>query len=280
MKIKVVSDLHLEFSDVNVKNEHDYDLLILSGDIMVSQDLHDHPEPLVPYPPEIVRTLGSRQAAAQRFRDFLKRVSFQFPHVIYVAGNHEFYHGKWVAGLEYLRAECARFPNVYFLENDTKEIDDVLFVGATLWTDMNKHDPLTIHTIEGIMNDFRIIRHDAQSYRRIKPNDCILRHNKTLKYFTSVLDANSEKTCVVVSHMAPTFASIGSRYVKETTMNGGYASDLSNFILDRPQIKLWTHGHVHDPSDYMVGTTRVVCNPRGYEGYDETFWDPEIIIEI
>ena len=280
MKIKVVSDLHLEFSDVNVKNEHDYDVLILSGDIMVAQDLHDHPEPQVPYPPEIVRTLGSRQAAAQRFRDFLKRVSFQFPHVIYVAGNHEFYHGKWVAGLDYLRAECSRFPNIYFLENDTKEIDDVLFVGGTLWTDMNKHDPITKHTIQGMMNDFRIIRHDLEGFRKVRPDDCIKRHIDTLKYFGEVLDANPNRKCVVVSHMAPTFASIGSRYVKETIMNGGYASSLSEFILDRPQIKLWTHGHVHDPSDYMVGTTRVVCNPRGYEGYDETFWNPEIIVEV
>jgi hypothetical protein len=52
-------------------------------------------------------------------------------------------------------------------------------------------------------------------------------------------------------------------------MNGGYASDLSELILDNPQIVLWTHGHMHDPSDYMVGSTRVVCNPRGYAGHDQ-----------
>jgi hypothetical protein len=52
-------------------------------------------------------------------------------------------------------------------------------------------------------------------------------------------------------------------------MNGGYRSELSEFILDHPQIKLWTHGHMHDPFDYMIGTTRVVCNPRGYAGHDE-----------
>jgi hypothetical protein len=51
-------------------------------------------------------------------------------------------------------------------------------------------------------------------------------------------------------------------------MNGAFASDLSEFIMDRPQIKLWTHGHMHNQSDYMMGTTRVVCNPRGYSGAD------------
>ena len=52
-------------------------------------------------------------------------------------------------------------------------------------------------------------------------------------------------------------------------MNGGYSSDLSEFILDNPQIKLWTHGHTHEDFDYMIGSTRIVCNPRGYDGYED-----------
>ena len=51
-------------------------------------------------------------------------------------------------------------------------------------------------------------------------------------------------------------------------MNGGYHSSLEEFIMDRPNIKLWTHGHTHEEFDYMVGDTRVVCNPRGYIGYE------------
>ena len=52
-------------------------------------------------------------------------------------------------------------------------------------------------------------------------------------------------------------------------MNGGYSSSLDEFIMDHPQIKLWTHGHTHEPFDYMVGETRIVCNPRGYIGYEQ-----------
>jgi hypothetical protein len=44
---------------------------------------------------------------------------------------------------------------------------------------------------------------------------------------------------------------------------------LHDYILDRPKIKLWTHGHTHDVFDYMLGTTRVFCNPRGYDGYEQ-----------
>jgi len=52
-------------------------------------------------------------------------------------------------------------------------------------------------------------------------------------------------------------------------MNGGFSSDLSEFIMDRPQIKYWQHGHHHNESDYMLGETRVVCNPRGYIRYEQ-----------
>jgi hypothetical protein len=51
-------------------------------------------------------------------------------------------------------------------------------------------------------------------------------------------------------------------------MNGAYYSELSDFIESHPQILLWTHGHMHDPSDYVIGSTRVVCNPRGYYGHE------------
>jgi hypothetical protein len=73
------------------------------------------------------------------------------------------------------------------------------------------------------------------------------------------------------------------QYAHDYIMNGGYHSDLSDFILDHPQIKLWTHGHTHHPFDYVIGSTRVVCNPRGYEndGYNEdTGWNPNIVLEV
>ena len=51
-------------------------------------------------------------------------------------------------------------------------------------------------------------------------------------------------------------------------MNGAYSSDLSEFILDHPQIQAWVHGHTHYNFDYMIGSTRILCNPRGYVGYE------------
>ena len=284
MKIKLVSDLHLEFSDINITNDDGCDVLILGGDIMIAEDLHDHAHfDYDPYTSGALAGLGRRQQAVQRYRDFLKRCSFQFPHVIYIAGNHEFYNGKWSKGIQYLRDECAKYPNVYFLERDMKIIDDVVFVGGTLWTDMNKGDPLTLHAVRDMMNDFRIIKNDDKGYTNLKPADTAVRHRETLQYIKHVVTEHKDKRCVVVGHHSPSGLSTHEQYRNEHLMNGAYHSDLSEFILDHPQICLWTHGHTHHPFDYVIGETRVVCNPRGYEsdGYSEdSGWNPNIVIEV
>ena len=284
MKIKLVSDLHLEFSDINIQNDQDYDVLILGGDIMIAQDLHDHiAADFNPYSSGAFADLSRKMQRVTRFRDFFKRCSFQFPHVIYIMGNHEFYHGKFYAAIDYMREEVAKYPNIYLLEQDMKIIDDVVFVGGTLWTDMNGRDPLTMHAIKDMMNDFRIVRNDKREYAAMSPLDVAIRHDKTLSYIKLIVQEHKDKKCVVVGHHAPSFKSVSEQYASQTLMNGGYASDLGEFIMDHPQIKLWTHGHTHHPFDYTIGETRIVCNPRGYEndGYSEdTGWDPTKILEI
>ena len=286
MRIKLVSDLHLEFSDINIVNDQNYDVLILGGDIMIAQDLHDHPAPNNTADQAAIANgtgLGRRQERAQKFRDFMKRCSFQFPHVIYIMGNHEFYNGRFYDSIEHMRDECAKYPNIYMLEQDTKIIDDVVFVGGTLWTNMNRRDPLTMHAIVGMMNDFRIIRNDFRNYATMSALDVAIRHDKTLAYIKLIVQEHKDKKVVVVGHHTPSFQSCHPSYANDQLMNGGYHSELSEFILDHPQIVLWTHGHTHHPFDYVIGETRIVCNPRGYQndGYSEdTGWNPNILLEI
>ena len=267
MKIQVVSDLHLEFSDINIQNTNGADVLILGGDIMIAE-----------------KVLRPESELGLRFRDFLKRVSFQFPHVVYIAGNHEFYGGYWSKSLDNLRAACAAHDNVYFLERDTKIIDDVVFVGGTLWTDMNKGDPLTLHAVRDMMNDYRSINNDEKGFTKLKPADTALRHRETLDYIKFVASEHRDKTVVVVGHHTPSYLSCHEMYGNDHIMNGAYHSDLTDVMLDNPNILLWTHGHTHHPFDYTVGDCRVVCNPRGYHqpsGWSEdTGWDPEKVVEV
>ena len=241
---------------------------MLAGDILIANDLHDHPKPEVPYPPEIIRTLGSRQRRAQEYRDFISRCAVQFPHVVVIAGNHEFYSGKWIQSVQTLRDEYGVYPNVHFLERDMITIDDITFVGGTLWTDLNRGDPLTLHAVGDMMNDYRMIRHDGLGYTKLRPAHTLSRHRETLDYFKTVIDDRKDGKIVVVSHMAPSFMSIHERYRNEKLMNGAFYSDLSEFILDRPQIKVWIHGHLHHELDYQIGDCRILCQPRGYVGHE------------
>jgi Icc-related predicted phosphoesterase len=279
MKIQLVSDLHLEFSDINIQNTDDCDLLILGGDIMIAEDLHNNPE--ANFTNLEIKALVHAQARAQRFRDFLKRCSFQFPHVIYIAGNHEFYHGRFYASIDHLRDECAKFPNVYFLEQDTKVINDITFIGATLWTDCNRGNPLTQYHLSSSMNDYRVIRNDHLGFTKLRPAHTMERHLRTKEYIRSVVAERHDEKFVVVGHHSPSHQSVHPDYAHDTVMNGGYHSNMDEFILDHPQIKLWTHGHTHKVFDYMIGSTRVVCNPRGYEGYEpDSGWNPNIVLEV
>lgn len=279
MKITEMSDLHLEFSTLEINNDQHADVLILAGDILMAEILHDYP-----YESTQAVQNSSRYELACRFRKFLASCSDLFKDVIMIAGNHEFYQGKFFSGLDYLKDECANYHNIHFLENSSVKIDDVLFVGATLWTDANNSDPLTMYQLPNMMNDYKLIKNDHNGYIKLSINDTIKRHHKSMEYIKSIVENSpSEQKIVMVSHHSPSYLSIIEKYARDYEMNGGYHSDLSKFILDNPSIKLWVFGHVHSVLDYHIGTTRLVCNPRGYENdtyHENTGWNPNLIIEI
>ena len=264
MKLAICSDLHLEFADIHLQNEG-ADVLILSGDILIAQDLYDNQ--YIPANPLVPLTFG--QERALRFRNFLKRVSADFPAVVYVAGNHEFYHGRWPFGYNYLAQECANYSNIYFLEMSSIELHGWTFLGATFWTNMNNRDDVTLNLAGAMMNDYRQVKVPNEGYRKLRPMDTIHRHDQSLKYLADTISAAPDKNYIVVGHHAPSKASVHPRYASDKELNACYSSDLNDFILAHPQIRLWTHGHTHDEFDYQVGSTQIICNPRGYDSYEQ-----------
>jgi len=276
MKIQLVSDLHLEFSEIEIKNLNSADVLILGGDIMIAQNLHEFKANDADLPVSF-----TQRGKAERFRNFLKHVSLEFPHVIYIAGNHEFYHGKFPDAITWLKEECDRFSNIYFLEMETKQISDITFIGSTLWTNFNKGDSTSIHICKASMNDYHTIRDSTKQYSKLSPYTTLQRHRESLDFIKNVVEKDNDRKYVVVGHHAPSKISVKPKYEKDYHLNGAYSSDLNEFILNHPQIKLWTHGHTHDCFDYMIGSTRIVCNPRGYEGFEpDTGWNPNLILEV
>lgn len=266
MKIAVCSDLHLEFGDLDLENTENADVLILGGDIFVANDLTY----LEPAPIDNVLMPTSMSLRARRYYDFVERCCKRFPHVVLITGNHEHYHGDFAETHWILRKVFADFTNLYILDKQFTIIDNVVFFGGTLWTDMNGEDPETMRTNRGLMNDYNCIKNTSEEGMKVfMPQDSVDDHKKFLTELEKVLSVYPTQPTVVVGHHAPSKASTHPRYKTQTIMNGAYSSSLDNFILDNRQIKLWTHGHTHEDFDYRIGTTRVVCNPRGYDGYED-----------
>jgi Icc-related predicted phosphoesterase len=260
MKLAVCSDLHLEFGDLDLTNDENADVLVLSGDILIAADLVSG---------TVLPVTKKVQERADRYNAFMTRCSERFTHVILIMGNHEHYHGDFATTANTLRSAFKDLSNVYFLDKECVAINGVLFFGGTLWTDMNKEDPVTMSRMLGTMNDYSQVKNTGPSAGgRFLPQDSVEDHFAFRRELDSVLEKFPDMPVVVAGHHAPSKASTHPRYKTEYHMNGAYSTNLDDFILDRRQIKLWTHGHTHEPFDYMVGTTRVVCNPRGYINYE------------
>jgi len=295
MKIAICSDIHLEFGAISLENTENAEVLILSGDICVAKEILDRD----PYETRF-------DDKSSRIHLFFQECCARFKHVVYISGNHEHYHGDFAETFKIFRERLGYLINLHILDKESVLINNIMFIGGTLWTDMNKEDPITLSHMKGMMNDFRTVKNSnrmvsrkvmkykkdengqyvseikngvnvmieegfkfEESISTFSPEDAVEDHKKMLGYLKVMLEGKHDQKFVVVGHHAPTKLSTHPRYADELIMNGGYSSDLSEFILDHPQIKLWTHGHTHEEFDYLIGTTRIVCNPRGYINYED-----------
>ncbi len=267
MKLAIASDLHVEFGDIVLTNTEAADVLILAGDICMLRDLEKQSE------------------QGNRARNFFQRVSAEFPRTLYVMGNHEHYSGDFAKGPERFRKFCEQhhIVNITLLDKESVVIDGYDFHGGTLWTDFNDMDTFTMHNAATAMNDYQGVKNsdDTVSWKFL-PKHALRDHSRMVDYLQKCMDTYRESgrednRVVVITHHAPSQLSIHEKYAHDTLMNGNFYTNLDAFILANPQIQLWIHGHMHDPFDYGLGGTRVVCNPRGYMGYEQRAREFEIM---
>lgn len=266
MIIRPVSDLHMEFDHPGrfflpvIAGEKDM-TLVLAGDITAEHgSWKDNPE-------------------NDTYTPWIKDVCARHKHVIYIKGNHEDYYGDMVETEDYWKRVSNHIDNLHFLHRDTVVLDGVRFLGCTLWTPLS--NPLDQFTAEGL-NDFDTIKVKGEFFSF---QDWQLEHNACLYFIESELEKDFDGETVIVTHHAPSFQSVGERFVGQAH-NVLYANSLERLMWYNP-IKLWVHGHMHTSSDYIVGdeinSTRVLCNPRGYnnsKGDLNKDFDPTLTIEV
>lgn len=248
MKIQIISDLHQEFGKTNIAFDN-ADVVVLAGDI----------------------NIGTKGI------EWIKETIHQKP-VIYVLGNHEYYKGTYPKVL-YKIKELAKNSNIHILENEAIEIEHIVFHGATLWTDFSLlGNPREYGIIcQEKMNDYKKIRR-YPSYSKLRTIDTFNIHNESVRWLSKSLEKHKDKTNIVITHHAPSIKSISEKN-KKHPLSAAYASNLEDLILEYSP-KLWIHGHIHEPKDYKIGTTQIICNPHGY--IDEAYngYKKELLKEI
>jgi Icc-related predicted phosphoesterase len=249
MRVHVVSDLHQEFGEIDIPTV-DCDCVVLAGDVAIKR---------------------------QGLRWILRR--FREVPVIYVCGNHEYYGDNLPRLTEKLREE-SKGTNVHFLENDSVSIDGVNFFGCTLWTDMALFGDWRIGAAEAgdLMNEYKRVRNSDCNYRRLLASDTRQIHLASLDAMGRFFHSCDPKNSVVVTHHAPSIRSLPEDRQSDL-LSCAYASRLDDFILTH-QPRLWIHGHIHHNSDYMIGNTRVLSNPRAYPDDPNLDFVPELALSI
>lgn len=242
MKIGIISDIHGDTYSYETNYLELYkdkiDVLVIAGDI---QNFWTESE----------------------FDDWCKHISKDFPKTIFVPGNHDL----WSKDKNYkdvilmFETIAHNYNNIFVLNNNYLRIDNYIFVGSIYFSEPNNTERL---------NDFKCIKSQKST---IKKTNFIEEHKTAKKYISSILDGlKQDESLIAITHFGPSTKSIALRY---QTQDNSYFCNADDSLIEQnsDKIKLWIHGHTHEPFDYSIRNTRIICNPLGYptENYRHPF---------
>ena len=240
MKMQVLSDIHLEYYDnypgLTYFIEPKTNILILAGDICYYKHKH--------------------------FLSFFREVNILFEYVIFVPGNHEYY-SKSIIDLNFstfesvemeMKKSLSKFENVYLLQKDTLIINNIKFIGTTLWYqyfDKNK--------INNIV--------PTQSNEFILYNNCLMPHP------TIIEKTNKDQLCwleneilkpdgtykIVITHYLPSEKCIADKYLNSPD-NFLFVTNCEQFFK---YLDYWIYGHTHIRNKFTMNNCVVLSNPFG-----------------
>jgi hypothetical protein len=264
VRIQLLSDLHLEAHPHFVPlPAPDADVLVLAGDV------------------------GSYQGGSQLtdadfgLARFSPRHGWPVP-VLFVPGNHEYDAQDFDQAHTRLRETCERLgivflerdvvSSVQLLANSRASQQPVRFIGTTLWSDFDAlalGPPAATSTSQLLQLREKAFR-AANFYLRKAGTS---RHGQAMlaeqvreqalvcqAWLREALATPFEGQTVVITHFAPSLQSADPRYGLAPG-TAGFCNALDALL---PQARLWLHGHLHCPSDYVKHGCRVVANPLGY----------------
>jgi len=272
--IHILSDLHCEFNGYEPPESiRNVDIVVLAGDIHA-------------------KTKGI--SGARQF--------FPNSEIIYVSGNHEYYHSNYQEMQKEMR-NIAEDNNVHFLENNEVIINGVRFLGCTLWTDYkwckNYSQKEAMDEMKWRISDHKLISFNRNNITLEQDaiNEISLRifgHENKTKMFTAndawglhcdsvawltkkLFDESFNGKTVVITHHCPR-SEVGLFGYGHTELSGAFFSDININLFNIAD--LWIYGHTHFNLDQYIGKTRIISNQRGYSFEELQGFDPELIINM
>lgn len=247
MKIQILSDLHLEFENLDLP-ENDSDVVVLAGDIHIRQNAIEW----------ILKNIPNKP-------------------VVYIFGNHEFYGKSYPTLIDKVKA-LTQDTNIHILENESIDLGEVEFFGCTYWTDFELfgNPKIAGYHCQQLMTDYKRIRR-APSYSKLRSLDTAIINRSSVRWLQAAV-SDSTKKKVVVTHHSPSLLSL-PELRREKLESAAYVSNHDDLVRELSP-SLWVHGHIHHSSDYRIGDTRVVCNPRGYPDNFNKNFDVNLMVEI
>ena len=246
---QVISDLHLEHfrSDENAIETFlkslliDVDYVLIAGDIFSFHGLDFQAEIL-----------------GDVFKDKC---------VIYTPGNHEYY-GTYRETMNDKLRYIMGMNGIIFLENDHIEIDDIIVIGSTGWSDRFNNKGYKM------MNDFRLISD------LIRDKYHVLKWGmQARKYIEDTIKQHQNKKIVVLTHNAPIMDMLPSKYMG-SPLNEFFANDWDDLIKNY-DINTWISGHNHQHKSIERHGTRFIENSFGYYNHNQVYnFDKKLIIEV
>ncbi|MDW2123602.1 metallophosphoesterase [Vibrio sp. 2033] len=247
MKFYVVSDLHLDIHGIRRDFWYSFDneaTLVVAGD-----------------------TANGLLGMA-----YVKNVLCRhFKTVIMIAGNHEWYsnksksyrHRSTSVGckssansdvlkdsrssvLAKLKAHSDTTENLFFLNNESINLDGCSIYGGTLWFPIHTYSSALIDVYSELMNDTKYISHQMIEEQ----------HKAFINNFP-------EKVDIAISHHLPSKEAFAFEQNASSDYAPYYHAGLSNELISRA--RYWVAGHQHDAVEKVIadGRTTFICNPKG-----------------
>ncbi|EHK0039079.1 MULTISPECIES: metallophosphoesterase [Vibrio harveyi group] len=244
MKFYVVSDLHLDIHGIRRDFWHDFDkeaTLVVAGDT------------------------ANGLSGISYVKNVLCR---HFKAVIMIAGNHEWYSNtsksyryksecesstnsgslnvSKSSVLAKLKAHSDTTENLFFLNNESIELDGYTIFGGTLWFPIHTYSFELVNAYSELMNDTKFIGSSMIEEQ----------HKAFINNFP-------EKVDLAISHHLPSKEAFAFEQNASSDYAPYYHAGLSNELISRA--RYWVAGHQHDAVEKVIadGSTTFISNPKG-----------------